>query len=136
MRSSKSISIIERLIAAGTYVTFGMVGFLWLLFCALSKTSLKNFLKYHIFQSFFLVMGFFLLKIFIGLIMNILSFIPFIKILVFKLYFLFTASLIMGCSLVDGLLFVALVYLALTSIQGKYTYVPWFSNIIRSNVGR
>ena len=81
-------------------------------------------------------MGFFLLKIFIGLIMNILSFIPFIKILVFKLYFLFTASLIMGCSLVDGLLFVALVYLALTSIQGKYTYVPWFSNIIRSNVGR
>lgn len=133
---SKSVSLLERLIAAATYVTMGMVGFVWLIFCALTKTSLKQFLKYHIFQSFFLVMGCFLLNIFTNLVVSILSVIPFINILVYKLLFLFTAPIAFGFSIVSFCVLVVMVYLVLTSLQGRYSFIPWISNIIDSNIER
>ena len=43
--------MIERLVAAGTYVTMGMVGFVWLIICAITKSNLRPFLKYHIFHE-------------------------------------------------------------------------------------
>ena len=122
---SKSVSLLERLLAAATYVTMGMVGFVWLIFCALTKTSLKQFLKYHIFQSFFLVMGCFLLNIFTNLVVSILSVIPFINILVYKLLFLFTAPIAFGFSIVSFCVLVVMVYLVLTSLQGRYSFIPW-----------
>lgn len=133
---SKSVSLLERLLAAATYVTMGMVGFVWLIFCALTKTSLKQFLKYHIFQSFFLVMGCFLLNIFTNLVVSILSVIPFINILVYKLLFLFTAPIAFGFSIVSFCVLVVMVYLVLTSLQGRYSFIPWISNIIDSNIER
>ena len=134
--NSNSVSLLERLIASATYVTMGMVGFVWLIFCAITKTNLKPFLKYHIFQSFFLVMACFLINIFINLIVSILSVIPFINILVYKLLFLFTAPIAFGFSIVSFCMLVVMVYLVLTSLQGKYTFIPWVSNIINTNVGR
>lgn len=133
---SKSVSLLERLIAAATYVSMGMVGFIWLIFCAITKTNLKPFLKYHIFQSFFLVMGCFLLNIFTNLVVSILGVIPFINMLVYKLLFLFTAPIAFGFSIVSFVILVVMVYLVLTSLQGKYSFIPWISNIIDSNVGR
>lgn len=133
---SKSVSLLERLIAATTYVSMGMVGFVWLIFCAVTKTNLKPFLKYHIFQSFFLVMGCFLLNIFTNLVVSILSVIPFINMLVYKLLFLFTAPIAFGFSIVSFCVLVVMVYLVLTSLQGRYSFIPWISNIIDSNVGR
>lgn len=128
--------MIERLIAAGSYVSMGMVGFVWLIICAVSKSNLRPFLKFHIFQSFFLIMAFFLLNIFIGFIVSILSVIPFINILIYKVLFLFTSPLIFGFSIVNFTVLTVMVYLVLTSLQGKYSYIPWVSNIIDSNVGR
>lgn len=133
---SKSVSLLERLIAAATYVSMGMIGFVWLIFCAVTKTNLKPFLKYHIFQSFFLVMGCFLLNIFTNLVVSILSVIPFINMLVYKLLFLFTAPIAFGFSIVSFCVLVVMVYLVLTSLQGRYSFIPWISNIIDSNVGR
>lgn len=133
---SKSVSLLERLLAATTYVSMGMVGFVWLIFCAVTKTNLKPFLKYHIFQSFFLVMGCFLLNIFTNLVVSILSVIPFINMLVYKLLFLFTAPIAFGFSIVSFCVLVVMVYLVLTSLQGRYSFIPWISNIIDSNVGR
>lgn len=136
MRNSNSASILDRLIAAATYISMGMVGFIWLIFCAFTKTNLKSFLKYHIFQSFFLVMAYFLFNIFVNLVVSILGIIPFINILVYKILFFFTAPIVFGFSIISFTLLVVMVYLVITSLQGKYSYVPWFSNIIDSNVGR
>ena len=136
MRNSNSASILDRLIAAATYISMGMVGFIWLIFCAVTKTNLKSFLKYHIFQSFFLVMAYFLFNIFVNLVVSILGIIPLINILVYKILFFFTAPIVFGYSIISFALLVVMVYLVITSLQGKYSYVPWFSNIIDSNVGR
>lgn len=126
----------ERVFAAGTYLSFGMVGFILLIFCAVTKSNLKSFLKYHIFLSFFLVMACFLFNIFVGFVVSILSVIPFINMLVYKLLFLFTAPIVFGFSIVKFGMTVVMVYLVITSLQGKYSYLPWFSNIIDSNVRR
>ena len=136
LRNSSSVSILDRLIAAATYISMGMVGFIWLIFCAVTKTNLKSFLKYHIFQSFFLVMAYFLFNIFVNLVVSILGIIPLINILVYKILFFFTAPIVFGFSIISFTVLVVIVYLVLTSLQGKYSYIPWFSHIIDSNVGR
>ena len=136
MRNSNKPYFIERIIAAGTYLSMGIVGFVWLIFCAITKNNLRPFLKYHIFQSFFLIMALFLLNIFVSFVVSILGVIPFINMLVYKLLFFFTAPMIVGLSITSIIMLALMVYLVLTSLQGKYSYIPWISNIIDSNVGR
>ena len=70
---------IERIIAALTYLTMGMVGFIWLIIGLFTKARLKPFLQYHIFQSIFISLGFAVLSIFISWLSNFLSFIPIIN---------------------------------------------------------
>lgn len=138
MRSfnAKQPYMIERIVSALSYITMGMAGFVWLIICALTKSNLRPFLRYHIFQSFFLVMGCFLLNIFTNLVVGILSVIPFINMLVYKLLFLFTAPIAFGYSLVNLVILFTMIYLVITTLQGRYSYIPWVSNIIDSNVGR
>lgn len=81
-------------------------------------------------------MGCFLLNIFTNLVVGILSVIPFINMLVYKLLFLFTAPIAFGYSLVNLVILFTMIYLVITTLQGRYSYIPWVSNIIDSNVGR
>lgn len=136
MRNSNTPYIIERLIAAATYLSMGMVGFVWIIFCAITKNNLRSFLKYHIFQSFFLIMALFLFNIFVSFIVSILGVIPFINMLVYKILFFFTAPIVAGLSISSLFILALMVYLVFTSLQGKYSYIPWISNIIDSNVSR
>lgn len=136
MRNSNTPYIIERLIAAATYLSMGMVGFVWIIFCAVTKNNLRPFLKYHIFQSFFLIMALFLFNIFVSFIVSILGVIPFINMLVYKILFFFTAPIVAGLSISSLFILALMVYLVFTSLQGKYSYIPWISNIIDSNVSR
>lgn len=126
----------ERVIAAATYLSMGMVGFVWIIFCAITKNNLRPFLKYHIFQSFFLIMALFLFNIFVSFVVSILGVIPFINMLVYKILFFFTAPMIVGLSIASLIMLALMIYLVFTSLQGKYSYIPWISNIIDSNVGR
>lgn len=125
---------IERLIAALSYITFGFVGFIWLLIGIFTKNNLRPFLKYHIFQSIFISIAYFLLCQFLGLLMNILSMIPFVNQIILQLTFYFNAPLLFGLSLIQVVINVILIYLAFTSFMGKFSYIPWISEIITANV--
>ena len=50
----------ERIIAVLSYVTSGIVGIIWLLLATITKSNLKPFLKYHIMQSIFLMLLYYL----------------------------------------------------------------------------
>ncbi len=126
--------LIERLVAALSYLTMGMVGFVWLIIGLFTKASLKPFLKYHIFQSIFISLGFAVISIFVGWVSNILSFIPFINKLVAQINFLLNMPLIFDYSLLQTVICAFLIYLAGTSFIGKYSYIPWVSDIIDQNV--
>ena len=128
--------LIERIIASLSYMTMGMVGFIWLIIGLFTKASLKPFLKYHIFQSIFISLGFAVLSIFVGWVSNILSFIPFINKLVAQINFLLNMPLIFDYSILQTVIYVFLICLAVTSFAGKFSYIPWISDIIDQNVER
>ena len=126
--------MIERIIAALTYLTMGMVGFIWLIIGLFTKARLKPFLQYHIFQSIFISLGFALLSILIGWLSNILSFIPLINRLVAQITFLLNMPLIFDYSLLQSVIYIFIIYLAVTAFIGRFSYIPWVSDIIDQNI--
>ena len=125
---------IERLIAALSYLTMGFVGFIWLLIALFTKNNLRSFIKYHIFQSIFIALAYFLLCQFIGLILNILSIIPIINQLVMQITLYLNMPLIFSFSLIQVAVYGVILFLTITSFQGKFSYIPWVSDIIKANV--
>ena len=128
--------MIERIVAALTYLTMGLVGFRWRIIGLFTKARLKPFLQYHIFQSIFISLGFALLSILIGWLSNLLSFIPVINQIVAQITFWLNMPLIFDYSLIQAVIYLFLIYLAITSFIGKYSYIPWVSDIIDQNISR
>lgn len=126
--------LIEKIIASLSYITFGFVGFFWLLLGIFTKNNLRPYLKYHIFQSIFISIAYFLISAFLGLIMSILSVIPLVNQLVLQFTFYLNAPLLFGFSLIQTLIYAVILYLVVTSLQGRYSYLPWISEIIKANV--
>lgn len=126
--------MIERIIAALTYLTMGMVGFLWLIIGLFTKARLKPFLQYHIFQSIFISLVFAVLSILISWLSNILSFIPLINRIVAQITFLLNMPLIFDYSLLQSVIYIFIIYLAVTAFIGKFSYIPWVSDIIDQNI--
>ena len=128
--------MIERIIAALTYLTMGMVGFIWLIIGLFTKARLRPFLQYHIFQSIFISLGFAVLSILIGWLSNIFSFIPIINQIVAQLTFWLNMPLIFEYSLIQTVIYIFLMNLTISSFVGKYSYIPWVSDIIDQNISR
>ena len=126
--------MIERIIAALTYLTMGMVGFIWLILGLFTKARLKPFLQYHIFQSIFISLAFAVLSILVSWLSNILSFIPIINRIVAQITFLLNMPLIFDYSLLQSVIYLFLIYLAVTAFIGKFSYIPWVSDIIDQNI--
>lgn len=127
---------IERIIAPLSYLTMGVVGFLWLLVGLFTKARLKPFLQYHIFQSIFISLLFAVLSIFVGFVCNILGLIPVINKIVAQITFLLNMPLLFNYSFMQIVIYGFLLYLAVTSFLGKYSYVWWVSDIIDQNLNR
>jgi len=133
MQNSR-IFLIERIVAAASYLTMGFAGFIWLIIGLIRRSQLTSFLQYHIFQSIFISLAYVLLCYILGFILNILSFIPFINVLAAQITLFFNAPLIFGFSIIQTAIYVLLFYLAGGSLMGKFTKIPWVSDIIMYNV--
>ena len=124
---------IERIVAPLSYITMGMVGFFWLIISLFTKARLKPFLQYHIFQSIFISLLFAVIAIFLGWVSNLLSLIPFISTLVAQITFLLNMPVLLGHSIIQLIVYLLIIYLAVTSFLGQYSYVFWVSDIINQN---
>ena len=125
---------LEKIIAALTYLTSGFVGFFWLVLGFFLKLGVRPFLLYHIYQSIFLSVLIFIVSYGLNIILGFLSVIPFIGQLISTLVFLFTTSVVAGLSVLNIIALLVMVYLIITSLMGKYSYLPWVSNIIKANL--
>ena len=126
--------MIERIVSALTYPTMGMIGFIWLILGLITHAKLRPFTQYHIFQSIFISIGYVLLCLILGFLLNILGMIPFINYLAAQIVLLFNAPVILGYSIIQTVIYILLFYLAITSFMGMYSRIPWVSNIIDMNV--
>lgn len=134
--NSSQPSMIERIVAALTYLTMGFAGFIWLILGLFTKANLKHFMQYHIFQSIFISITLVLLSYILSFLTNILSFIPLINKLVAQITFLLNMPILFDYSLIQTGIYVVLIYLAITSFMGRYSYIPWVSEIIDQNISR
>lgn len=124
---------IERLLSAATYLTAGGVGFIWLIIAALSKRRVTKFLMYNILQSIFVSLTFYLLSILGNLLYMILYRIPLINAIP---YFLnLPIPIAFDLSIIQIFTTTIILYLAITSGMGYYSYLPIVSDIIKGNTG-
>ncbi len=116
-------------------MTAGGAGFIWLIIAAIFKKTVQPFLMYHILQSIFLSILFFLLKVFAGFLIIILLKIPLISLLVEKLvyYTMIPIPLFFNLDIIHIITTSIILYLAITSFLGYYSYLPWVSDIISGN---
>ena len=123
---------IERILSAGSYMTAGGVGFVWWVIAILAKKTVRPFLIYHIMQSIFISILFFLLSVLGQMLFVILYRIPIINAIP---YFVnMPLPFAMGMSVLQLITTTIILYLAVTSFLGYYSYLPWVSDIIKSNL--
>ena len=79
MQISKEPYPIEKILSSATYLTAGGVGFVWLIIAAFLKKRVTTFLMYHIMQSIFISILFFLVSVIGNLVFIILYKIPLIN---------------------------------------------------------
>lgn len=129
---------IERILSAATYLTAGGVGFVWFILSLLLKKRVTPFLMYHILQSIFLSIAYFLLVELTKMLLFVLYKLPLINALVGALqyYLNLSINLFFGLSIIQLCTTSIVLYLAITSGMGYYSYLPWFSDVINGNIGR
>ena len=123
----------EKFIAATSYI-FPMAGFVVIILAALMKKDMKPFLKYHIYQSIFISILVFLVIYGLQFAMNLISYIPIIKNIVSMITFMLNTPILLGFSVVTFGYFVFILYLIIGVLKGSDSYVPWVSDIIKSNL--
>lgn len=126
--------MIERIVSALTYPTMGGIGFIWLLLGVFTQAKLRPFTAYHIYQSIFLAIAYVVVAILLGVITNILSVIPLINKLIAQISFWLNMPAIFGYSLIQACIYTVIIYLTVTAFMGKFSYLPWVSNIIKPHV--
>ena len=123
---------IEKIISAATYLTAGGVGFVWLIIAAIMKKNVTRFVMYHIMQSIFFSILCFLVSEFWKLICIIIYKIPLINLIPYLISM--PINIFAGLSVVQIFTSIIVVYLAITSFLGYYSYLPYISNIIKGNI--
>jgi len=125
-------SVKERLISGFSYLTFGLVGFIWLIFSHIRNERMSPFLRFNIFQSIFIAIILYLLGIVFNIILGIVQIVPIIgPITVNIAYYLKDYPMVLGYSPIDFAKLALVFYLAISAFTGRYGEVPWVSDTVR-----
>ena len=128
-----SPSLFEKLVARASYI-FPLVGFVFVIITALLKKDMKAFLKYHIFQSIFIAFTLWIVVSGLGFLMKFVSYIPGVKNVVGIITFFLNTPLFYGFSIITFLYFLFVIYLIIGVLRGSDSYVPWISDVIKTNL--
>ncbi len=126
-------SMIERIISGLTYPTLGLAGVVWLIIGALTRSYPKKFTMYHIFQSVFLSILYIIVNWIFWQAVNLLSFVPILNRILRQLVYWFNMPLVLGYSVMQCFIYGVIIYLTVFAFMGLYSYIPWVSDIIKSN---
>lgn len=134
MRRNSENVIFERLIAAGSYLTLGLVGMVWfLLSFILLKKPMSRFLTCNIVQSFVISILYAIISlcytIFIGILVNL----PWVGRLLYRMHvFLFETPIYNTLSFINFFILIFLCYLSVFALLGKLAYVPFVTDITKN----
>lgn len=125
-----SVGIFDRIVSPISYITLGWGGMIVCVIMYFRKKSPSHFLRYNVFQSIFISLLYFVLALGLGLILQFLSYIPFINYLVAQISLCFNRPVFFDYSIIQTFLIGLVFYMAVFSAAGKYPRVYWVSKII------
>ncbi len=125
----------EKVLSALSYLTSGLIGFIWLVVSHIRKKPLSSFAKYHIFQALFLSILLYVTNILLNIIISVIQIIPFLGAFITNIvYYLVQYPLIINYSIVQFGLIVIYIYLASFAFMGKQGRLPVVSDMIKQMV--
>lgn len=128
--SSQTPDIKEKTGAVAAYLTLGIWGLIWLLISRKTYFEQKDFVRFHCFQSIFVGMLYMFvpqgLAILFSLIIQIINLIPSIGFVSNPLHIIH--GLLQQIVHYGGLILI--IYCIIFCIYGKFTNIPWISQMI------
>src|SRR5574344_1551378 len=122
----------DRIISALSYLSMGAVAFLWFIYAKITHKQMSKFLRFNIAQSLFISCAYFLICYGLGLVVDLLSPIPFVNTLLLQLSFYLNMQWIFGFSIIEFFVTFFVLYLTWTSFIGQVSFVPWFTPIAKT----
>ena len=120
----------EKISAAITYLTLGIWGLVWLLVSKKQYYDQKDFVRFHCMQSIFIGMLYMFIPqgvaILFSLIIQIIGFIPGSNIVTHWLHVIHG----IGQSGTHYGLLILIVYCVVFCLYGKFTNIPWVSQLV------
>ena len=133
---------LEKIISILSYISMGIIGFLWIIFAYKCKRKLKFFLMYNICQSMVISIFLVILKTLVQLIFIIFSKIPFLDPVAGILNLIISVKIIrfsqfgLSFSIVQLLLFLLFLYLIIGICFSKMLYVPILTKFMQKVMNR
>lgn len=129
----------EKIFSALSYITMGFVGFVLLIVSHIQKKQLSSFARYHIFQSLFISILFYVFNLVFSIIYNSVGIIPFIGNFVQNIIYFFVQCpivdfIVINFSLLQFAVLIINFYLAFFAFTGRYGKIPWVSDRVREMV--
>ena len=126
------IHFYDRLISIASYLTMGFFGFIWLIISHITGKNLKTFTRFNIFQSIFISILLYLIRILFDISISVVKIIPFVgTVFINIVYYLTAHPFIFGFTVLGTVFNLFMAYLVITCLQGKYPEIPWISNTVR-----
>ncbi len=122
----------DRIVSGLSCLTYGLVGFIWIIVSHIRGKSLSSFARFHIFQSIFVFIGIYIISLILNLFIGFVQIMPFIGPFVANLvYYINGYPLIFGLSAATFFLQALAIYMAVFAFWGRYAEIPGISDQIR-----
>lgn len=134
MNNNHTVTVPDRIFSFLSYISAGWIGLIVLILLYFMKRNSSRFLRYNVFQAIFISLLFYVIAMGLGYVLKLLSFIPFVNLIIANITLLFTHGLIFDYSIIQIGILGLVIYLAISSLLGKTPRVYWVSNIIDRQV--
>lgn len=135
--NSQSVLPIEKIISALSYITMGIVGFIWIIIAYSMKKRLKYFLMYNIVQSMIIAIFLAIFKLVIDIVLSIISLIPFIDFIAAILNIIISFKILsipflhMSFTIIELFIYSLLIYIIWGITLGRMFYIPVLTGIMQ-----
>lgn len=125
----------DKVLSGLSYLTYGLVGFVWIIVSHIRNQSISSFARFNIFQAIFVFICLYVVSIVFNILFGFAQAMPFIGGFFANIKYFFTGyPLILGYPLTVFLIEGLKVYMAVLAFMGKYAELPWFSDTVRRMV--
>lgn len=129
------IDLQDKIAGGLTCLTYGLVGFIWIIISHIRGKSLSSFARFHIFQSIFVFIGIYVISLILNIFIGFIQIMPFIgPVVVNIVYYITGYPLIFGLPATTFFVQTLAIYMAIFAFMGRYAELPGISDYVKRMV--